>query len=372
MRIAKHPSIWDRSFHTNIEKQTKVIDNQPTLINMVKRTHKKMAQNRPSMEIDDSSEDDSSMNPDNLLNAYQILPNDPPAKRFRENERNEAECSTTTSTSKSLESDSPKRNPFKIKADASPQLRDLLSPTRITKENASFIRNQSPVKRIEYPRSSPAKHIDGRKLEKLSKFQRTVIPADQNTITISRFFSKSDAAKLGSKPIAASIQPSEYIDLMSKTDNRSATVTLNAKVKTEPESMDSISVDDVYLAMSAAIDRSNSFGLERERTPDRDNVSMSGGGSTGTTANSQQLLDNDIDDGVSRLDNNTDSDSMSCSLIEIVPERTLIIIDDDDDDNDEAGDEYLSVRDRKKAAKHAANDITSPSMVSKHLKVFVF
>lgn len=69
--------------------------------------------------------------------------------------------------------ETPKRNPFKKTKEYSNEL--LLSPTEITKENNSLIKNQSPVKKINYKR-----------LEKLSRFNRTTVTAKQDVL--SKFF----------------------------------------------------------------------------------------------------------------------------------------------------------------------------------------
>lgn len=116
-------------------------------------------------------------NIENLLNEYS-KERKQPQKKYKvsvedmdvenETEARDIECSSpppkgTTSS----------RNPFKKEPNVSDNLH---SPTRITSANSSLIKNQSPVKAIDYGR-----------LTKLSRFNRTEIPQTQQNVT-SRFF----------------------------------------------------------------------------------------------------------------------------------------------------------------------------------------
>lgn len=331
---------------------------QQTLINMVKRIHDP-SKNKPSVNIEDEDNDES-INSDDLLSAYGCKPFEPPAKKFKDLDI-QAQPTSSTATSSNIP-ESPKRNPFKIKSNASPHLMELLSPTKITKENSSFIRNQSPVKRIEYPNPSPVKRMDYRKLEKLSRFQRTIIPKDQNVI--SRFFTnppvKPETSTKTERMDALKTEEAEQSTAIEKTEPEDDQDQMRAlgNVKVKPVSA-TLSPNYLYLEMSSAINRSNSNGLERERTPDRDDISLSGG-STGTTANSQQLFDDDYDD-IHAKSNDAGSDNSLCSVVEIIPERQLIVIDDDD--------EVEETNARQSASRKDTNELISPSMVSRNLYV---
>lgn len=358
-RIARHPSIWDATIDLNFHRKATRVGEQQTLVNMVKRTHN-ATNSKPLMDTNNSSDDDEQTSSRNLLSAYGIA--EPPPKKFKD-----LDC-PSPSTSQKITTcnvpESPKRNPFKVKPNASPK---LIEQTKITKENVSLIRNQSPVKRIEYTTASPIKRMDYRKLEKLSKFQRTVLPHDQNTITISRFFSHPAVKSESVTPMKI-----DYINPTSKTDTKAqhepsvktekteeeihddSNARLRAdavRVKVEPGSVPS--PDFLYMKMSSANNRCNSNGLERERTPDRDDASVSGG-STGTTIKSQPLFE--------------DADNLSCSLIEVIPERPLIVIDDDDDVVDVGGDLSPPYQEDINLVRSVTH-LISPSMVSQHLNV---
>lgn len=148
---------------------------------------------RHQITVSDSDDDNLSQqegeNADDLLNAYANVKG-PPLKKFKDrveidDRQSEAKSDHTTGNVFSPEKISPNRNPFKKKMTVS---EPLLSPTEITKLNRSLLQNLSPVKQIDYT-----------KLEKLSKFSRTVVTSrDQNVI--SRFFcSATTVAEQNSK-----------------------------------------------------------------------------------------------------------------------------------------------------------------------------
>lgn len=68
----------------------------------------------------------------------------------------------------------------------------LTSPMKITSENSSLLRQVSPVKKIEFD-SRPTLQVRT-KMEKLSRFKRTVIASDGQKV-ISRFFSGSSTSQ---------------------------------------------------------------------------------------------------------------------------------------------------------------------------------
>lgn len=116
-------------------------------------------------------------NSDFMLNQY-INPNGPSPKRFKDDENDQNQPSTSNQIT-------PNRNPFK-KSDSC--VDPLLSPTRISKENNSLVKTQSPVKRYNYSRLE--------KLGKIGKRGLTVVSNEQRVI--SRFFTanQNDAAAI--------------------------------------------------------------------------------------------------------------------------------------------------------------------------------
>lgn len=358
VRIAKHPSIWDATIDLNFHRKKTVAAHQPTLLNMVKRSHPPSKPNQDdSPQIEDSDDDaDGITNSEELLSAYATVKS-PPSKKFKDDYDSDDQ---TTSAAPTFTS--PKRNPFKVSASSSSHLMELLSPTKITKQNSSLIRNQSPVKRIEYPNPSPVKRIDYKRLEKLSKFQRTIIPNKQNVL--SRFFSNSTvtSATVKSEPKSTTttmIKTEQLIEL--DESNKTDKATTVAVTISEQKDQFAIALDSFNRLCSKnnlEIDECYHGGADGERTPERDDVSLSG--STGTTANSQRSIYDDYD--------KTDQvDSGSSSLLEIIPDRPLIVIDDDDED-DVSGEG--SEQDQLKAQTEACNAV-SPSLLSKNLYVNV-
>lgn len=125
--------------------------------------------------IEDENLPTESQNDDFVLNQY-INTAEPSQKRFKEDydieDGSDDERNGSGESIAPKEPTTPKRNPFKTSSTIKDE---LLSPTRISKENNSLIKNQSPVKKIDFG-----------KLQKLSRFNRTVIPNKQNII--SKFF----------------------------------------------------------------------------------------------------------------------------------------------------------------------------------------
>lgn len=115
-------------------------------------------------------------NTENLLNEYSKDRN-PPMKKFKADvEDIDIEDGTESSDvgclSPPSKAGTSNRNPFKKEPIASDSFQ---SPTKITPANSSLIKNQSPIKAIDF-----------RRLEKLSRFKRTESLGKQNVI--SRFF----------------------------------------------------------------------------------------------------------------------------------------------------------------------------------------
>lgn len=178
--MAKHPSIWTRDYRwatsLNGTASSTGIDTalQKTTVRKSPRQQKRLI-----VKMIEGDEDKNlpteSQNDDLILNQYMAL-SEPSQKRFKEeiedSDGEEITPGDQIETEPTEKQTTPNRNPFKKSVSGKDE---LLSPTRISKENNSLIKNQSPVKHIEYS-----------KLEKLSRFNRTVMPNKQRVI--SRFF----------------------------------------------------------------------------------------------------------------------------------------------------------------------------------------
>lgn len=170
--------------------------------------------------IEDNDEDlpTESQNDDLMLKQYL---NEPSPKRFKEDdnsdESNEPEVNGANGPPPNGKI-TPNRNPFKKKVSC---IDPLLSPTRISRETNSLVKNQSPVKRIDYD-----------KLKKLSKFNRTE-DISSNKLTISRFFASSTKSK--SESNAQTLVKSEVLvtevksELELKTETTEVDLTENAQ-----------------------------------------------------------------------------------------------------------------------------------------------
>lgn len=171
--VAKHPSIWQKGWKPQSNgfgpQQTTLLKN----MSKSQRLPDKAKCSQPLAFVE-SDVDEEAMalqeaeNTEDLLNEYS-KERDPPQKKFKadvadiEDANREAELHSVAATS---------RNPFKKESSVTESYQ---SPTKITSANSSLIKNQSPIKMIDY-----------RRVEKLSKFSRTVISNKQNVI--SRFF----------------------------------------------------------------------------------------------------------------------------------------------------------------------------------------
>lgn len=226
VKVAKHPSIWHRdyrwtaSLNGSAPSQAKVTPKKSP--KPPKRLIDKM------IESDDDDRPTESQNDDLVLDQY-IGKNEPSQKRFKED---------TDSDDRSVEADengidddaaenqptneqiTPNRNPFKK---ANPCADPLLSPTRISRDNNSLVKTQSPVKQIDFG-----------KLSKLSRFSRTKMPDHR---VISKFFNPAPKENEGQavKKADSGIQE----DLSQKNDPKSnSTADLNPQMKS-PNFLDS-------------------------------------------------------------------------------------------------------------------------------------
>lgn len=165
-KSAKHPSIWQKSFKT-VSKNSKM--QQISIEKTLTRVQRKPTNIRESSAVSTDNENSSEENSEDLINQY-INEKSPPLKKFKCSEPKTEPSNGDVETTPSQSS----RNPFKRSSNTFECVEET---TEITSLNSSLIKNQSPVKCIDF-----------RKLEKLSKFNRTVISRAQNTV--SRFFSE--------------------------------------------------------------------------------------------------------------------------------------------------------------------------------------
>ncbi|XP_055304044.1 exonuclease 1 [Sitodiplosis mosellana] len=180
LKIAKHSSIWHRNYQFTSLSNGPVPSTAPKAI--VKKSPK--PPKRVIEAIEDSDEDlpTESQNDDLVLKQYMI---EPSSKRFKEDDDDgktaDIEVNGADEQPPKTPETTPNRNPFKKAA----LCKELLSPTRISRDTNSLVKNQSPVK-----------HIDYSKLEKLSRFTRTgtVLSAKGQPI-LSRFFGQSSKPK---------------------------------------------------------------------------------------------------------------------------------------------------------------------------------
>lgn len=166
-------SIWQRNY------QFTTLSNESAPSTVPKLAIKSPKAPKRLMEAIEESDEDlptESQNDDLVLKQYMI---EPSSKRFKEDgdedddEAVDVEESDDDEQPPKTPETTPKRNPFKKSVPSSDL---LLSPTRISSETNSLVKNQSPVKQIDYGR-----------LEKLSRFNRTVLPVKAQPV-ISRFF----------------------------------------------------------------------------------------------------------------------------------------------------------------------------------------
>lgn len=207
--ITKHPSIWQKKidFRTNEDSvpTQKAFHNKIKLISPKTKTPEKASCTETMEQIlgsygannkrpHDSAEEDS-------LSSSQ-----------KENEDEYNDCDITQKRQKTEEGKK-HINPFAIKSPAS----EILSPTKITKDNSSFLKNISPVRRVG------SSIFDKR--SKLSKFD-TSVNVDPNKKVVSRFFAHNlQAAETKVKPEKVIESPADEIadmvDItMAKYENR--------------------------------------------------------------------------------------------------------------------------------------------------------
>lgn len=250
--MAKHPSIWQRDYRWNVSHgastttQTSDVQTKKSATRQSKRSIK-VTESVEESEIPENPEND-----ENLLNEYAQL-GVPSQKRFKEDigdfsdeDGSNGNPSSVTSSNRKI---TPNRNPFK-KPDKCTD--ELLSPTQITKENNSLIKNQSPVKRIDYKR-----------LEKLSRFSRTV-SSNKNKNVLSKFFNTGTT----SEDDESSKQNSD-LEIETKSENSELCAQTDLAVRVHfSESGDS--------AFSSNGENSNGKSSRNESMNDEDNGKSNG------------------------------------------------------------------------------------------------
>lgn len=204
---AKHPSIWQKGWKNRPNgfglQQTTLSQSQP----LPARPRCKVPSPFVESDVDDEAAamEEAEINED-LLMEYS-KERDPPPKKFKADaedfgETNETDTHALECTSPPPRASTSSRNPFKKESAVSDVLN---SPTRITSANSSLIKNQSPVKAIDFKR-----------LSKLSKFNRTETTNKQNVI--SRFFKEPQekATNSAEKGIAVAEVLATEEDVMEK------------------------------------------------------------------------------------------------------------------------------------------------------------
>lgn len=181
MKVDKHPSIWSRNYQWTTTLNGPSTSSTPQSTPIIKkspRTSKRISKNLIESD-DDEKLPTESQNDEMVLNQYASL-SAPLSKRYKDDvDSDEQSCGAQEDRQNSSQSTNipitPNRNPFKKSSSGTDT---LTSPTRISKENNSLVKTQSPVKKINF-----------RTLAKLSKFNRTEVARDQRVI--SRFFNSN-------------------------------------------------------------------------------------------------------------------------------------------------------------------------------------
>lgn len=215
--ITKHPSIWKNNYEGRISTCKPDIRKDIAILNSLKMAEV-VKRPVPNPEFEQAEQSESI---DDVLEAYGIKPKEqqPPLKKLcltmatgRQKKTIDFDEVQVLEDMEALEnspSKSPvRRNPFQVTSSAPIAINrrsvggdTLLSPTKLTPENSSFLRNVSPVKKIDFD-SKPTILQTRTKSEKLSRFKRTVIASDGQKV-ISRFFTgSSTCSSATSQPTA--------------------------------------------------------------------------------------------------------------------------------------------------------------------------
>ncbi|XP_055633954.1 exonuclease 1 [Toxorhynchites rutilus septentrionalis] len=202
--ITKHPSIWKSSYEGRKPSQPDIRED------LTRRNAFKIAGvlKRPAS-IPDTEESQRNQSIDDVLESYGIQKEEPVMKKLCLDVMNKAqkkpidfseiEVLNDMAELENSSSKSPKRrNPFQVASTGTITINRrsaggeiLMSPTKLTPENSSLLRNVSPVKRIDFDNKNPSQMRS--KNEKLNRFKRTVIASNGQKV-ISRFFSSGSSS----------------------------------------------------------------------------------------------------------------------------------------------------------------------------------
>lgn len=195
--ITKHSSVWKSNY---IPRST-VPDIRQTFISQASQKPKEFTKRPvPNPDFEDGEKNETIAD---VLQAYGIKPKDepPPLKRLcltlstdkKPTNLDEVQALDAMEALEGSPSKTATRNPFLVSSTVSTSSTrrsgpadQLLSPTKLTPESSSLLRNVSPVKRIDFKSSNSS--------DKLSRFKRTVFANEGQSKVISRFFSAGGAA----------------------------------------------------------------------------------------------------------------------------------------------------------------------------------
>lgn len=224
-KASKHPSIWQQDYRWSSSLPQKDI-RKAFDTTAVRRSKRSIPTTENIDQVDEKDEITSNKQDEDLFNQYVSLA-EPQLKRFRDDD---VQGETDEAILKSPPT--PKRNPFKT---SNPCTNELLSPTRISKENNSLLKNQSPVKRIDFD-----------KIRKLSRFDRTSGSSNQHTL--SHFFNADKSPAIEQHAVVETENPdlyfhSEKANIENLTRNNSAEV----EKSNEPTDADPFTVLNNFL-----------------------------------------------------------------------------------------------------------------------------
>lgn len=275
-------------------------------------------------EENSESTSNGSENSEDLLNEYMNV-TQPPSKKFKDQSDSDAddEESETIQVAKQTEKlkITPTRNPFK-KQQQSTDEAVCPSPTKITAENSSLINNQSPVKRIDFA-----------KLDKLSKFKRTVITEKQNVI--SRFFGSATSSSNGTSDSDAttSVAVAESNTVSGQTENNNNNNEM-LNIRTDCEEKVEAS-KCLYLNMSKRSDSDLSESITKEMTTvcQRSTLNLEQKYGNKNLLRSLSITQSLLNEEVITEDEGTPADLISSDESQSIASETPIIVTDDEDDN---------------------------------------
>lgn len=314
MKVAKHPSIWQQDYRWNVSltKQPKS-DTQKVFDTTAVRRSKRSLPPQSAAELDDDANQSVERSED-IMSQYACLAA-PEQKRFKD------DTVEPTAEPPLLKSPpTPKRNPFKT---SNPCTDELLSPTRISKENNSLVRNQSPVKRIDF-----------NKIRKLSRFDRTTGAASQQTL--SHFFAagKGPPALL-SPTMSNGLSAKSSITSPGHDDTEGAAPLYfhtESKVKVAADEIECVEKEVVPASVAAdACNVLNNFMFASKNRVDSDDSAVCFSQTSSVTVQSNAASDGD------------ESDSMAAE----VADAQIEMISDSSNERNESADTAIEISDEE-------------------------